>query len=77
MSFIKSKKDIWITPVILTTISIVLAVENEDPRGTVVWGIVAFLAGLMAVYGGLCHLKFRKDQKNAEEQDGGNEGNQN
>jgi hypothetical protein len=76
MPFIKSKKDIWLTPSILTVVSIVLAVENEDPRGTVVWAVVAFLAGLMAVYGGLCHLKFKKDQQNAEEQNGGNEGKQ-
>ncbi len=69
MAFIKSKKDLYITPLILIVMSIVIAIENDDPRGAVVWIIIAFAASLLFVYGLLCHLQYRKDEKNAGRQE--------
>jgi len=70
MAFIKAKKDLYITPLILVVVAIVLAIENKDPRGMVVWIIVAFAASLLFVYGVLCHLKYKKEETGGDEEKG-------
>lgn len=67
MPFIKSKKDIWITPFILGVLSVIMAVDSEDPRSTVLWAVIAFVSALMVLYGALCHLKFKKEQNSSTE----------